>query len=54
MQVVGLAHSQFENRLRKTAFPEIASHALLYRTKPQGLLHLNPAILRETSRETSY
>ena len=50
------AHSQFENRSRRDASPE-ASHALLYRTQPPkytNQTHPAPAILRETSEETSY
>ena len=49
------AHSQFENRSSREACPGCLSCVAL----PDGItlvltLHLSPAILRETSRETSY
>ena len=50
-------HSQFEDRLRRLGSPGLASHALLYRMEPVTMsfsLHWIPAILRETSKGTSY
>ena len=49
------AHSQFENRLRRKAFPQKPlMRCFTGRNHSAVDEHSNPAILRETSRETSY
>jgi len=56
-EILVLAPSQFEDRSGKVIFPRNASHSLLDITKVRSRFFFcttTPAILRETSKETSY